>query len=395
MSDTLLPRDGPFAPAAIGRVDTTVVIPTFNEGANIRALVERLADSLLGRSAEVLFVDDSTDDTPNEISRVARDARIPIRLIHREGAERIGGLAGAVVAGISSSDSRFVLVMDGDLQHPPEMAPILRDAAQHADLAVASRYAGAGDASGLSNRFRRVVSSSSTLFAQACFPRRVGRVCSDPMTGFFCFRRRSVDLSRLRPRGFKILLEILARHDLRVREVPFTFGERLAGESKASWQNGVHFVYQMASLRMGRMSRFAAVGALGTAVNLLVMALLVHGLFDINYVVASIIATEVSILHNFVLQERFVFRDMRNGVHTWSRRLGRHFLFNSVEALVRLPFLVLLVDALLLNSVFSQAITLAAAFAARFLFVSRVVYRPHAIKQAATVPSAVPEVEAA
>lgn len=191
-------------------------------------------------------------------------------------------------------------------------------------------------------------------------------------------------MKRLRPRGFKIQLETLARHDLRARDLPLTFGERLAGESKASWRNGVPFICQMPILRMGRMTRFAAVGALGTAVNLLVMALLVHGLYDINYVVAAVLAAEISILHNFVLQERFVFRDMRDGVNSWWDRLSQHLLFNNAEALVRMPFLILLVETMHVWALLAQAVTLAIAFVARFLFVSRVVYRPKPVKRVAS-----------
>ena len=368
-------------------LDLTVVVPTFNEGANAAALVERLTAALAGHSAEILFVDDSTDETPEEIARVAAGAALPVRLLHREGDERVGGLAGAVTAGILASTSEFVLVMDGDLQHPPELAPLLRAAAEDVDLSVASRYTGDGGASGLSNAYRRLVSSGSTVLTQACFPRRVGRVCTDPMTGFFCVRRSAIDLDRMRPRGFKILLEILARHDLRVREIPFEFGERLAGESKASWRNGLHFLHQMVGLRMGRMSRFAAVGALGTVVNLAVMALLVHGLFDVDYIAAAIVAAEVSILHNFLLQERYVFRDLRDGAHGWRSRLGQHLLFNNVEALVRLPVLVLLVEQVGANAVLAQALTLSVAFVVRFLFVSRVVYRPRAAARSRRRPA--------
>jgi dolichol-phosphate mannosyltransferase len=194
------------------------------------------------------------------------------------------------------------------------------------------------------------------------------------MTGFFCFRRSAVDLGRPRPRVFKILLEILARHDLKVRELPFAFGERLAGEGKANCRNGAQFLYQMLSLRMGRMSRFAAVGALGTLVNLLAMAGLVSG--GVHYVAAAIIAAEASILHNFLLQERFVFRDMRNGAHRRSSRLVQSLLFNNSEAVIRLPFLVMLVETMHVWALLAQAVTLAVAFVARFLFVSRVVYRP-------------------
>jgi dolichol-phosphate mannosyltransferase len=127
---------------------------------------------------------------------------------------------------------------------------------------------------------------------------------------------------------------------------------------------------------MNRMTRFAAVGALGTVVNLLLMALLVHGVVDMNYVVAAIIAAEVSILHNFVLQERFVFRDMRDGAKSLRGRLAQHLLFNNAEALVRLPFLILLVEMMHVWALLAQTVTLAIAFVARYLFANRVVYRP-------------------
>lgn len=376
-------------------MDTTVVVPTRNEGDNIARLVDRLAEAFgPGASVEVLFVDDSTDDTPDRIRAVIASQVMAVRLLHREERDRAGGLSGAVTAGIRASRGAYVLVMDGDLQHPPELAPELRRLAGEADLSVASRYCGGGDASGLSDSWRRAVSSGSTLLARSCFPRRVGRVCTDPMTGFFCFRRSAVDLDRLRPRGFKILLEILARHDLRVAETPFVFGDRLTGDSKASWRNGVQFLHQMASLRMGVMGRFAAVGALGTLVNLVAMAVLLHTALASGYVVAAIIAAELSILHNFFLQERFVFRDLRQETpNPWSRRLTQHLLFNNAEALVRLPLLVLLVERLDLAPLVAQAGTLTFAFLVRFVFITRVVYRPAPVVVLPVAPAAVPPLE--
>jgi len=362
-------------------MDTTVVVPTFNESGNVAELVRRLAAAFAhapAGSVEVLFVDDSTDETPQRVLEVALDSALPVRLLHREGAERVGGLAGAVTAGIAQARGDLVVVMDGDLQHPPELVPELRAAADRgegADVVVASRYCGEGDASGLSSSWRRTVSSSSTVLARACFPRRVGRVCTDPMTGFFCVRRSAVDLTRLQPRGFKILLEVLARHDLHVVEVPFVFGERLAGDSKASWRNGLQFLRQMLALRMGRMSRFAAVGALGTLVNALVMWLLLHTT-DVHYVAASVIATEVAILHNLVLQERYVFRDLRGGRHGWVARSVQSVVYNNLDNLARLPLLVLLVEVAGVHSLVAQVLTLVVSFVARFLFVSQVVYRP-------------------
>lgn len=121
-----------------------------------------------------------------------------------------------------------------------------------------------------------------------------------------------------------------------------------------------------------RMARFAMVGATGTVVNLGVMAGLLAA--DAHYVVAAIVAAEVSIVGNFLLQERFVFQDRRNASSA-KRRFVQAVGFNNLEALARLPLLVLLVELLRTPEVLAQALTLAAAFALRFSFMSRVVYR--------------------
>lgn len=376
-------------------IDTTVIVPTFNEGGNVPELIRQIRDAFAGRDAEVLFVDDSTDDTPEIIDLIGNEQAqaLRVRQIHRDGSQRVGGLAGAVTAGIRAAHGDFVVVMDGDLQHPPALAPLLRDVIvdEGIDVAVASRYCSTGNASGLKSSWRRTVSTGSTLLARGLFPRRVGGKCTDPMSGFFCIRRDAVDLGRLRPRGFKILLEILASHDVRVVELPFVFGERFAEESKASWRNGLNFFHQLLSLRSTRWMRFAGVGALGLVVNLLVMALLLR--VDVNYVLASTLATEAAIVHNFLMQERFVFANhLRAGVprHTWMHRAGRSVLYNNVDNLLRVPILVLLVERLGVHSLVAQALTLVASFTARFAYTSRVVYRPAQVTESTTSRGARP-----
>lgn len=140
-------------------------------------------------------------------------------------------------------------------------------------------------------------------------------------------------------------------------------------------------------LCIGRITRFSAVGALGTVVNLVVMGLLVHGVFDIDYVLAAFFAAEISILHNFVLQERFVFADVQDGRTSRPVRLAKHLLLNNAEALIRLPFLVLLVETMHVMALLAQAATLAVAFVARFHFTSRVVYRPKSVELPAALAS--------
>jgi len=354
-------------------MDLTVIVPTFNEGPNVAELVRRLGAALQGREFEVVFVDDSTDDTPAIIRGVADATDFPVRLIHRD--EPDAGLGGAVVEGIRAAQARWCLVMDGDLQHPPEDIPrmIDRAAVGDVDVVVASRYVAGGTAGGLAGATRTVVSRGSTLLTKAMFPRKL-HGCSDPMTGFFLLDRETVGLDSLRPRGFKILLEILARRQLRVGEVPFAFATRYAGESKASLTQGIRFLTQLAMLRFGRMSAFALVGGVGAIANLVIMWGLIR--LGMDYVPAAIIASEVTIIGNFLLLEYLVFADMRSESGRMRSRFVKSFVFNNIEALIRIPVLSLLVQGAHLPSVFAAGITLVAAFVVRFVFHALWVYAP-------------------
>lgn len=350
----------------------SVIVPTYNEAPNIDELVRRTTAACSGIEAEIVFVDDSTDSTPTVIQHAAVTSAFPVRMIHRDRPD--GGLSGAVIEGIASSAADYCLVMDGDLQHPPEMIPVLlaqlEDSAS--DIAVASRYCGEGSSNeGLSGTYRRMVSKTTTLVARTLFPIRL-RDCSDPMTGFFAIRKASIAVAALQPSGFKILLEILARQPLKITEVPFIFGQRFAGTSKATMSQGLRFLRQVGELRVGRIGLFAFVGAIGTVLNLLIMATLL--MFGVHYVVAAIAAAELTILSNFLLQERLVFSGVRHSAAAIRTRFLQSVGFNNAEALLRLPVLVLLVEILLINSVVAQAGTLAAAFGMRYLFHSKVVY---------------------
>src|ERR1700761_788855 len=98
-------------------MELTVIVPTFNEAPNVVPLVARISDAVEGIETEILFVDDSSDSTPEVIAAVARTSRIPVRLIRRDAP--VGGLSGAVLEGLQAAASDWCVVMDGDLQHPP------------------------------------------------------------------------------------------------------------------------------------------------------------------------------------------------------------------------------------------------------------------------------------
>ena len=351
----------------------TVIVPTFNERENVAELVARVAAALAGDDAEILFIDDSSDDTADEVRRVAADAPLPVRVIHRE--QNSGGLGGAVVLGLEAAASDLCIVMDGDLQHPPELLPVLlaRHAEGDADVVAASRYIGGGDTSGLGTAVRFGVSRAATWLTRAMFPIRLAR-STDPMTGFFLVDRRRLDLATLRPQGFKILLEILARTDLRMAEVAMEFGERRHGTSKASLRQGGTFIAHLARLRFGKMSLFALIGIIGAVANLAIMWVLTT--VGVPYVWAAIIGAGATIIGNFLLQERFVFADMRTDARSVWQRFAASFAFNSIEAALRIPVMALMVETWHISSVLATGLSLIVAFFARFLFHSLVVYAP-------------------
>ncbi len=353
-------------------MDASIIIPTFNEAPNVPELIRRIEEAVGGRRVELVFVDDSSDETPAVIERAALGSTIPIRLVRRP--HPTGGLAGAVLEGLRTASSDWCVVMDGDLQHPPEVIPALLDAAaeQDADLVVASRHIVGGSSAGLGGRLRHLVSSSATALTRAIFPVRL-RDCTDPMTGFFAVKRSSVNLDALRPRGFKILLEILARNTLAVVERPFVFGERNAGESKANLRQGVRFLIQLVTLRFGRAPGFAIIGALGAVGNLAIMAGLQA--FGVWYLLAATIAALVTMTTNFALQERFVFHDLR-GEGGVEKRFAQSLGFNGTETAVRTLLLWLIVASTAIPDILVQAVLLGTAFALRFAFHSRVIYRP-------------------
>jgi dolichol-phosphate mannosyltransferase len=350
----------------------SVIIPTRNEAANIPSLLQRIETACHGLDAEVIFVDDSTDCTYETITQAAAESRTNIRLVHHPAP--VAGLSGAVVEGLSLSAADYCVVMGGDLQHPPELIPELLAEleATGSDIVSASRYSGPqGRTPAHASWHRRNVSTGARLLAKSLFPGRLGR-CSDPLTGFFALRRAAVDYSRLQPCGFKILMEILARHRLAHAEIPLVYGGRTPGQSKATLATGLLFILQLGELRFGKAGLFAAVGALGAVLNLAIMALMLSG--GANYLAAAVVAAELTIISNFLMQEKIVFGRVPLKVNGRRMRFFQSFGFNNVEALFRMPVLLVAVDVLWVHPIVAQAATLLGAFVLRYLFHAKIVY---------------------
>ncbi len=373
--------------------DITIVIPTRGEAGNVDELIARLDRALGATKAELLFVDDSDDHTPEVIRAAASRSSRPVRLLHREPGDRQGRLGGAVVAGFKIAHAPWAVVIDGDLQHPPEAVPSIVEARLRPgiDLVYGTRYVASGDAGGLSSRGRAWVSTLSTRLTRAVFPRKL-RSVSDPMSGFFAVRLDALDLATLRPVGYKVLLEILAGSRLGgTAGVPFSFQPRFSGESKASLAEGGRFLLQLAALRVGlsvsrltQLLAFLAVGVSGVVVNTVALWLLTGGRLTAPYLLASALATNIAVVWNFALLEIWVFRKARYR----SRLAGftRFWLVNMVLLPVQLGLLALAVEVAGLPPVAANLVVLTLVFALRYLFTSAWVYSWKAVAPRVPAP---------
>jgi putative flippase GtrA len=347
----------------------SVIVPTRNEAGNIKEFVRRIERVANVLPLELIFVDDSTDETPEMIKNVAAGWPYNVMLIHRPPEQRSDGLGGAVVTGFRAASGSWVCVMDADLQHPPELIiRLLRQAKlTNADLVMASRLSEEADVSNL-GFLRTTVSHSLINVARLIFPGRLGQV-SDPLTGFFAFRKSAVDIDALNPNGFKILLEILVRFpELRWCEVPFEFGKRFAGESKADSREVLRYFSLLSELRFGgkleRFIKFGLVGASGIGVNLASHALLTD-LLGIHYLTGAVLATQSSSLWNFILTESWVFGDRRPEFGLLSR-MAQFFALNNAALLLRGPIMYGLTSNFGLHYLLSNFISIMALMVVRY-----------------------------
>ena len=301
--------------------DITVVVPTFNERENVGELVSRLDQVLAGRAWEVVFVDDdSTDGTLEALRKLAQqDTRV--RLIHRIGRR---GLSSAVVEGIQSSASPIVAVMDADLQHDETILPnmLAELKSGETDLVVGSRYV---DGGGLGdwNKDRAQMSSFATAVSRLV----VSQSLTDPMSGFFMFRRQAFDgaVRRLSSQGYKILLDILAssKTPVRVKELPYTFRSRAHGESKLDSAVVWEYLMLLLDKLVGhivpiRFVMFMIVGGAGVVVHMAILTAvyrlgpMITSLAPQSaFIAGQTIAAIVAMTFNFFVNNVLTYRDKR------------------------------------------------------------------------------------
>ncbi len=363
----------------------SIILPTRNEAGNIHLLLTRIEGATRGIPTQVVFVDDSTDETPQVIEEIGGLFPLETTLIVRPAERRTDGLGGAVLEGMRAARAPWVCVMDADLQHPPELIPRLLDQAQqsNADMVIASRRTKDSNAKRL-GAVRTFISRTLDVLARMMFPANL-RGITDPLTGFFLARREAIDMSRLRPNGFKILLEILVRFPtLRVTEVPFDFGARHAGKSKASPTEVGRYLSLLWSLRfggdIGQLMRFTVVGVSGLLVNSLTLAVVTDWM-GVYFMVSTAFATLSSTVWNFVLTEYWVFgeRQRREGL---VKRFAMFFFMNNIALMLRGPIIYGLTVGLGVHYLVSNLVSLAVLMLLRYFLADAWIWGHAKSKQA-------------
>lgn len=303
-------------------LELSVVVPTLNESENLPVLIAKLEEALKGVEWEVIFVDDDSDDDTAELARQIGTTNRRVRCLHRIGRR---GLSGACIEGMLASPAPYLAVMDADLQHDetllPKMLDVLR--ADDADVVIGSRYM-EGGGFGEWAESRKSISRFATSLGRLVMKNNV----SDPMSGFFMLRKEAFHQSvrKLSGIGFKILLDILAssQRGLRIKELPFEFRTRIAGESKLDSMVAWEYVMMLLDKLIGhlvpiRFVLFSVVGLFGLGVHLAVLGIVHKGL-GVEFALSQGIATMVAMTNNFVLNNIFTYRDKR--LHGLSFLLG-------------------------------------------------------------------------
>jgi len=288
----------------------SVISPTFDEAQNVGPLLEQLTQTLRGIDYEILIVDDNSPDLTWLVAEQAARGDPRVRVLRRL---RNPGLGVAVIDGFNAAQGEAVACMDADLQHDPSILPkMLEELDRGSDIVVGSRYVAGGGIEDW-NWLRRVESRIATRMAKIF----LGANLKDPMSGYFLMWRK--DFARvqvqLNGKGFKILLEILAKlRPANIREVPYTFRPRTSGKSKLSSKVVLQYLGQLCLLsKAGRLCsegflKFAVVGSIGVAINLLMITLIVK-LTNVRGWQASAVASLTANLSNYILNNYWTFSD--------------------------------------------------------------------------------------
>jgi len=331
----------------------SIIIPTYNERENLPVLIKRLNEALVGYVYEFIVIDDdSPDGTWEEAQELSK--KYPIIAIKRE--EK--GLSTAVIRGIQESNNDIIVVMDADLQHPPEKVPeLIKQIDNGADIAIGSRFVEGGSV-GEWSYSRLLVSKGAKFLATTLF--RNIRSIKDIESGFFAFKKKILNGVKLEPVGYKILLEILVMANYQtVKEVGFEFQTRVHGESKLGFKNIFNYLHHLLSLswrtrEIHRFIKFCIIGGIGAIVNILILYFLTENL-EVHYLISGAIGIEAGLLSNFALNKIWTFKDVQiRGTKATAKALFKDHIVRSGGIIINIVVLWFLTSIVEVHYLLSQ-----------------------------------------
>lgn len=363
----------------------SIIVPTYNESQNIVRMLDSIAETLSPyKGSEIIVVDDNSPDGTAEMAKshakiISTKKKIRIEIISRNGKL---GLSSAIIKGVQYASGDFLVIMDGDFSHPPQVIPSIIQALQDSnyDIVIASRYVKGGSIIGWPFK-RRLMSKGATKIAQY----GLGIDVKDPVSGFFAFRRDIISGLKFDAIGYKMLLEILVKtKGARVKEIPYTFTNRRIGASKLD--ANVMFDYLRAVLRLYRYGksirqkerrtsvrflskagRFYTVGASGLLINYIASLLFNTFAPNLWFLYSTIIGILISMTSNFFLNKIWTFEDRKFNWKGTGIQLGMFMSFSSLGAIVQLLLVYALVENYKMDYPSSLILAVAVASVGNFL----------------------------
>lgn len=358
-----------------------IVLPTYNESENVAILLPRIfeqAKNIPSHELHVLVVDDNSPDGTADVVK-GLQARFPHLHIISGQKQGLGeaykrGFAHA----IAELDPDLILQMDADLQHSPELLPLMIGLQQYGfTFVIGSRFVLGGSTPNFSLKRRMMSLVGNWLL------RNMGGLpaIKDCTSGFRCIKAellKRCNLAGLSTKGYSFqssLLFELVGNGAKIIEIPITFPDRVRGESKLSFADQIEFLLNVTRIRFrksGEFLRFLLVGASGIVVNLGLYYLLTR-LFSVNLEIAAPIAIECSIISNFILNNIYTFRarDSRNS-------LRRRFLYFHVAAgiagVVNYSIFLLLVNGVGMYDMLANCVGIAAGTMVNYVMNSRITW---------------------
>ena len=211
-------------------INFTIIIPILNEAKNIKKLSTQLIKKLNKKfKYEIFFVDDNSEDETKLILKYLRKKNKVINFIIRNNKKR--DLTKSCFEGIKKAKYQYILIMDGDLQHKPSDVPKMIKLLdkENLDVVIGSR------------NFLKVYEDKSLNFLRfyaSVFIKKIlnfflGFRTNDPLSGFFCFKKKIFQEKKLFGKGYKILSDIIySSNDLKIKDIEIKFNHRDKGNSK-------------------------------------------------------------------------------------------------------------------------------------------------------------------